>query len=233
MGFSRVFRDPPKKAPGTKVPGVLGGFFPIWPGSKTRERTLNGGAPTALTFFVCCLTLSPGRFLTCFHCLDSGSGVGQVPKQKKRGVCCSRTAHGFCERFLLHNFMLVQVLWQPSGFPHFIIVSNEHCQPRKGAVIGSSIAALFSVQGPSFPLPLERAGTLASQPGPYFFEEIGKEHQGALPLDPPRGKEFLSPTPLSLDCCRSSVGSWIGVPGLRPQRPTPHGPPTSSGGREK
>lgn len=35
----------------------------------------------------------------------------------------------------------------------------------------------------SFPLPLERAGTLASQPGPYFFEEIGERT--------PRGRRFL------------------------------------------
>ena len=34
-----------------------------------------------------------------------------------------------------------------------------------------------------FPAPLERAGTLASQPGPYFFEEIGERT--------PRGRRFL------------------------------------------
>ena len=33
------------------------------------------------------------------------------------------------------------------------------------------------------PLPLERQGTLASQPGPYFFEEIGERT--------PRGRRFL------------------------------------------
>ena len=34
-----------------------------------------------------------------------------------------------------------------------------------------------------FPAPLERAGTMASQPGPYFFEEIGERT--------PRGRRFL------------------------------------------
>ena len=58
MGFSRVFpRSPKKRHLAQKCLGSWAGFFPIWPGSKTRERTLNGGAPTALTFFVCCSIL--------------------------------------------------------------------------------------------------------------------------------------------------------------------------------
>ena len=74
-------------------------------------------------------------------------------------------------------------------------------------------------------MPLERAGTLASQPGPYFFEEIGERT--------PRGRRFLPlGTPFSGG---RNGGRWLVRywPGLRPPRPTPHGPPTSSGGREK
>ena len=61
--------------------------------------------------------------------------------------------------------------------------------------------------------------------GPYFFEEIGERT--------PRGRRFLPlGTPFSGG---RNGGRWLGRygPGLRPQRPTPHGPPTSSGGREK
>ena len=64
--------------------------------------------------------------------------------------------------------------------------------------------AWMGVQG--FLTPLERARTLASQPGPYFFEEIGERTLGALPRDPAGEKSFFSPNPFSLDCCRSSVG---------------------------
>ena len=45
------------------------------------------------------------------------------------------------------------------------------------------------------PLPLERQGTLASQPGPYFFEEIGEKNTRDFAPWTPMGKEFLSPTP--------------------------------------
>ena len=72
---------------------------------------------------------------------------------------------------------------------------------------------------------MERRGTGASQPGPYFFEEIGERT--------PRGRRFLPlGTPFSGG---RNGGRWLGRygPGLRPPRPTPHGPPTSSGGREK
>ena len=82
-----------------------------------------------------------------------------------------------------------------------------------GAVWGSS------------PTPLERRGTVVSQPGPYFLEEIGERT--------PRGRRFLPlGTPFSGE---RNGGRWLGRygPGLRPPRPTPHGPPTSSGGREK
>ena len=75
------------------------------------------------------------------------------------------------------------------------------------------------------PTPLERAGTVPSRAGPYFFEEIGERT--------PRGRRFLPlGTPFSGGRNR---GRWLGRygPGLRPPRPTPHGPPTSSGGREK
>ena len=73
--------------------------------------------------------------------------------------------------------------------------------------------------------PLERRGTVASQLGPYFFEEIGERT--------PRGRRFLPlGTPFSGG---RNGGRWLVRywPGLRPPRPTPHGPPTSSGGREK
>ena len=77
----------------------------------------------------------------------------------------------------------------------------------------------------SAPAPLERAGTVPSRAGPYFFEEIGERT--------PRGRRFL---PLGTPFSGGRKGGrqlgryW---PGLRPPRPTPHGPPTSSGGREK
>ena len=74
-------------------------------------------------------------------------------------------------------------------------------------------------------MPLERAGTEPSRAGPYFLEEIGERT--------PRGRRFLPlGTPFSGE---RNGGRWLGRygPGLRPPRPTPHGPPTSSGGREK
>ena len=76
-----------------------------------------------------------------------------------------------------------------------------------------------------FSTPLERAGTVPSRAGPYFFEEIGERT--------PRGRRFLPlGTPFSGG---RNGGRWLGRygPGLRPPRPTPHGPPTGSGGREK
>ena len=75
------------------------------------------------------------------------------------------------------------------------------------------------------PAPLKRAGTWPSRAGPYFFEEIGERT--------PRGRRFLPlGTPFSGG---RNGGRWLVRywPGLRPPRPTPHGPPTSSGGREK
>ena len=75
------------------------------------------------------------------------------------------------------------------------------------------------------PTSLERAGTGPSRAGPYFFEEIGERT--------PRGRRFLPlGTPFSGG---RNGGRWLGRygPGLRPPRPTPHGPPTGSGGREK
>ena len=72
---------------------------------------------------------------------------------------------------------------------------------------------------------MERAGTEPSRAGPYFFEEIGERT--------PRGRRFLPlGTPFSGG---KNGGRWLVrlEPGLRPPRPTPHGPPTGSGGREK
>ena len=77
----------------------------------------------------------------------------------------------------------------------------------------------------SAPAPLERAGTVPSRAGPYFFEEIGERT--------PRGRRFLPlGTPFSGG---RNGGRWLVRywPGLRPPRPTPHGPPTGSGGRER
>ncbi len=54
-----------------------------------------------------------------------------------------------------------------------------------------------------------------------------------MPPGTPRGKEFLSPTPLVSETVVKAAWFSFGLPGLRPPRPTPHGPPTSSGGREK
>ena len=43
------------------------------------------------------------------------------------------------------------------------------------------------------PLPLERAGTLASQPGPYFFEEIGERTPGDFAPWTPAGERVSFP----------------------------------------
>ena len=75
------------------------------------------------------------------------------------------------------------------------------------------------------PAPLERRGTEPSRAGPYFFEEIGERT--------PRGRRFL---PLGTPFSGGRTGErWLVrlEPGLRPPGPTPHGPPTGSGGREK
>ena len=77
----------------------------------------------------------------------------------------------------------------------------------------------------SFSCAVGTAGTWPSRAGPYFFEEIGERT--------PRGRRFLPlGTPFSGG---RNGGRWVGRygPGLRPPRPTPHGPPTGSGGREK
>ena len=72
----------------------------------------------------------------------------------------------------------------------------------------------------AFPTPLERAGTVPSRAGPYFFEEIGERTPRGLKLrcfigsdrtvpglfDPdPAGKEFF-PTPLSLTVVEAA---WV------------------------
>ena len=61
---------------------------------------------------------------------------------------------------------------------------------------------------------------------------------GALFLGRNRGKNTKGkevPSPWNPILWWRNGGRWLGRygPGLRPQRPTPHGPPTSSGGREK
>ena len=68
-------------------------------------------------------------------------------------------------------------------------------------------------------------GIWPSRAGPYFFGEIGEKT--------PRGRRFLPlGTPFSGG---KNGGRWLVrlEPGLRPPGPTPHGPPTGSGGREK
>ena len=77
----------------------------------------------------------------------------------------------------------------------------------------------------SFSCAVGTAGTWPSRAGPYFFEEIGERT--------PRGRRFLPlGTPFSGG---KNGGRWLVrlEPGLRPPEPTPHGPPTGSGGREK
>ena len=73
--------------------------------------------------------------------------------------------------------------------------------------------------------PLERQGTVACPAGaPFLGKKWGKE---------PPGEEV--PSPWNPILWWRNGGRWLGRyrPGLRPPRPTPHGPPTSLGGREK
>ncbi len=75
-----------------------------------------------------------------------------------------------------------------------------------------------------FPAPLERAGTLASPPGPYFFEEIGERT--------PRGRRFL---PLGTPFSGGGMGEggYFGrglACGLQDQRLMAR-PPARAGGR--
>ena len=75
-----------------------------------------------------------------------------------------------------------------------------------------------------FPAPLERAGTLASQPGPYFFEEIGERT--------PRGRRFL-PLGTPFSGGGKGEGSYFGrslACGLQDQRLMAR-PPARAGGR--
>ena len=75
------------------------------------------------------------------------------------------------------------------------------------------------------PAPLERRGTVACPAGaPFLGKKWGKE--------PQREEVLPSGLPSLVGWCGGGCTSFL-VPGLRPQRPTPHGPPTSSGGREK
>ena len=83
-----------------------------------------------------------------------------------------------------------------------------------------------------FSAPLERAGTLASQPGPHFSGEMGERAPGAVPLDPAGERVSFPPHPFSLDCCRSGVGflSAYLACGLKDQRLMAR-PPARAGGR--
>ena len=101
----------------------------------------------------------------------------------------------------------------------------------------------YLVQGPA---PLERAGRCSpgrgalrvfslrrwngrepwpARPGPHFLGRNGGKN--------PRGRRFLPRDPLLWWGCVGGGCTSFLVPGLRPPRPTPHGPPTGSGGREK
>ena len=64
-----------------------------------------------------------------------------------------------------------------------------------------------------------------AQPGPHFLGRNGGKN--------PRGKRFFPlDSLLWWGCVGEGCTSHL-VPGLRPPRPTPHGPPPGSGGREK
>ena len=81
-----------------------------------------------------------------------------------------------------------------------------------GAVWGSS------------PTPLERRGTVVSQPGPYFLEEIGERT--------PRGRRFL-PLGTPFSGGGTGEGGWVGMGlacGLQDQRLMAR-PPARAGGR--
>ena len=67
---------------------------------------------------------------------------------------------------------------------------------------------------------------------PFLWRNGGKSTRGSAPR-PRRGKEFLFPGPFFSRLGWKQRFSSIGLPGLRPPRPTPHGPPTGSGEREK
>ena len=71
-----------------------------------------------------------------------------------------------------------------------------------------------------------------AQLGPHFSGEMGERAPGAVPLDPAGERVSFPHTPF-LWTVVEAAWFFISVPGLRPLKPTPHGPPTSSGGREK
>ena len=76
------------------------------------------------------------------------------------------------------------------------------------------------------------AETVASQPGPHFFEEIGERTLGALPRDPAGEKSFFSPDPFSPGWGGSSdflLSAYLAC-GLQDQRLMAR-PPARAGGR--
>ncbi|MFQ9411449.1 MAG: hypothetical protein ACLR1T_10885 [Evtepia gabavorous] len=69
-------------------------------------------------------------------------------------------------------------------FKIFLSCSHKKTSPE-GEWGDARRAGVGAFSSPSSPL--ERAGTEPSRAGPYFFEEIGKEHQGeggSFPLEP-------------------------------------------------
>ena len=74
----------------------------------------------------------------------------------------------------------------------------------------------------SFLSPLERAGTVPSRAGPYFFEEIGERT--------PRGRRFL-PLGTPFSGGRNGEGSWSNWGWPAASKTNASNPPTSSGGR--
>ena len=85
-----------------------------------------------------------------------------------------------------------------------------------------------------FPALLERAGTVPSRAGPHFSGEMGERAPRGFAPWTPVGERVSFPHTLSLACCKSGVVPSIGLPQPAASKTNAvHGPPTSSGGREK
>ena len=90
---------------------------------------------------------------------------------------------------------------------------RERGPPGRGGLVGFSLRRWNGGErGPA-------------RPGPHFLGRNGGKN--------PRGRRFLPRDPLLWWGCVGGGCTSFLVPGLRPPRPTPHGPPTGSGGREK
>ena len=76
------------------------------------------------------------------------------------------------------------------------------------------------------------AGTWPSRAGPHFSGEMGERAPGAVPLDPVGERVSFPHTPFLWTVVEAA---WVFCRPTWPaaSKTTPHGPPTSSGGREK